>query len=499
MVLRCAVVGSGAAAASVIHAISEAHPAPDITVFERGDALKSSLETEIPGDAWSLDYFAEVYRTVRGNFGFTFPPPKSHFGLACERQLVVGWGDVWKSNMIGGLTNFWGGSALPYPAREFARWPLDRQDLDAHYRSIAARVGIAGCPDKLNSIIGDDYANRPPLQPVRVASALEAAVNNRVAVDGFRLVAGRSRLALDTRSDSLRGCVRSGQCMLGCSVGAIYSAARDIANFRNCGIIKAFVRQSVRAVDRTQREVILDSGERQKFDRIYLCAGCIETTRIAMNGVGLDDGLKMTDNTVFTFPIVFTGHSLSSSSADHYFALTNLVIAGVPDKLTEQSFVVQIFPFIDHMWRYFVPVAAWRWAQPLGRALRGRLLLGRLYLHGRYSQRYAFKRQCDGTIALILAKRPDPSATAPHGPWHLLRRALCRDGFWVPPLPPLRQATSSHYAATLPMGGDFLDGDGRLTEGIYVCDSASFPDASAFSPTFTAMANAHRIASRSLC
>ena len=498
MVLSCAVVGSGAAAVSVIQAISEARPSSDITVFERGDALKSPLETDVPGDAWSPDYFAELYRAVRGNFGFTFPPPKSYFGLARECQPVVGWGDVWKSNTIGGLTNFWGGSTLPYPAREFAGWPLGRQDLDAHYRSIAARVGIAGCPDKLTSIIGDDYANRPPLQPVRVALALEAAVNNRVAVDGFRLVAGSSRLALDTRSDSPRRCVRSGQCMLGCSVGAIYSAARDMANFRNCGVVKAFVRKAVLGVDCTRREIILDSGERQKFDRIYLCAGCIETTRIAMNGVELDDGLEMTDNTVFTFPIVFTGHSLSSPVADHYFALTNLVIAGVPDNMTGQSFVVQIFPFFDHMWRYFVPVAAWPWAQPLGRALRGRLLLGRLYLHGRYSQRYAFKRQCDGTIGLILAKPPDPSATAPHGPWHLLRRALCRDGFWVPPLPPLRQATSSHYAATLPMGGDFLDSDGRLTEGIYVCDSASFPDASAFSPTFTAMANAHRIASRSL-
>jgi hypothetical protein len=51
--------------------------------------------------------------------------------------------------------------------------------------------------------------------------------------------------------------------MPGCSVGAIYAAARDIEQFRPSGVIRALVRRAVRAVDRTQREIISENGEHQ--------------------------------------------------------------------------------------------------------------------------------------------------------------------------------------------------------------------------------------------
>jgi hypothetical protein len=80
------------------------------------------------------------------------------------------------------------------------------------------------------------------------------------------------------------------------------------------------------------------------------------------------------------------------------------------------------------------------------------------------------------------------------GLWAAIRVALSRNGFVVPPLRPIRQGTSSHYAASLPLGNGIVGSDGRLADGIYVCDSAGFQDGPALSPTLTIIANAARIA-----
>lgn len=67
-------------------------------------------------------------------------------------------------------------------------------------------------------------------------------------------------------------------------------------------------------------------------------------------------------------------------------------------------------------------------------------------------------------------------------------------------MPPLHQNANSHYAATLPMGGagSPVDVCGEVAPGVFVCDSASFPDLPAVSLTFTIMGHAHRLATQSL-
>ena len=77
-----------------------------------------------------------------------------------------------------------------------------------------------------------------------------------------------------------------------------------------------------------------------------------------------------------------------------------------------------------------------------------------------------------------------------------IRSAVGHDGFWIPPVPPIRQKTNSHYGATLPYGGPHLQipVDNQISPGVHVCDSSCFTDSPAVSPTFTIMANASRIA-----
>ena len=133
---------------------------------------------------------------------------------------------------------------------------------------------------------------------------------------------------------------------------------------------------------------------------------------------------------------------------------------------------------------------------PVGRALRARALLGRVFLHGNHSQRYAIHIEGDGPAALTLAQQGTPLLEIPDL-WQEIRGAVNGEGFAIPPLKPLRQRTSSHYAASFPIGRGPVGVDGSIAPGIYLCDSSIFP-APATSPTFTIMANARHICDLSL-
>ena len=61
-------------------------------------------------------------------------------------------------------------------------------------------------------------------------------------------------------------------------------------------------------------------------------------------------------------------------------------------------------------------------------------------------------------------------------------------------MPLIRHHTSSHYAATLPMGQGTVDETGAVADGVYLCDSAAFPRSPAYSPTMTIMAFARWVA-----
>jgi hypothetical protein len=179
---------------------------------------------------------------------------------------------------------------------------------------------------------------------------------------------------------------------------------------------------------------------------------------------------------------------LDDQSVDSYFALTNGIVVGTPADAAEVAFSVQVYPTMDHLWRYFTPVSLWKWMQPFGRTLRRRLLIGRLYLHSDYGPAFSLSLSRGGKPELRLEKAPieQPGACA------AVRAALNREGFHVPNLRPVRHFTSSHYSASLPYGMAGLSPTGEISPRIFACDSSVFPDAPALPPTLTIIANAMR-------
>jgi hypothetical protein len=286
--------------------------------------------------------------------------------------------------------------------------------------------------------------------------------------------------------------------MTGCGVWSIYSARTEIKQHIAAGRLHKVVAGTVRSVDLQRRAVHLnDERDMHSFDRIFLAAGCIGSTELIIRSIGLKEGPVMVDNVAYTFPIFYLGPALKDSEPKRYFGLSNTAIICVPQGTDSPSSFIQIYPFFDHLWRYFIPISIWPLFAPIAARLRGRMLIARLYLHSSHGTSYAFRMADSPNIEICRIAQAHPFNNGT-GLWAAIRRAASQAGFFIPPLRPMRHATSSHYAGSLPLGGDLITRDGRLANGIYLCDSANFIDGPALSPTLTVMANAARLAHQGL-
>jgi hypothetical protein len=99
-----------------------------------------------------LENDPEFIHYLRSNLGLAFPPPKSDFGIQPPKLTVQGWGDLVRTDSAGGLTRFWGASALPYPDREFDRWPFPAKEMRSHYETIVEFIPVSGEDDDLGEL-----------------------------------------------------------------------------------------------------------------------------------------------------------------------------------------------------------------------------------------------------------------------------------------------------------------------------------------------------------
>lgn len=504
---RIAVVGSGPAGLGVVTAVLEAAPRAEITLFEIGRPLARPAFEGEPGAARIAAHYERIYRGIWRGQRRAFPPPKTHFGETLPKFPVDGRPKIFRSDTLGGLSNFWGGTSLPFTDRELAGWPVRRADLDPHYRRVAEVIGISGRPDGLNRYFGADFSNRPPIYLPPAFERMQAAWQEAPPGAEFEIVAGVNRCAVETRDHRPNACVRCGECLTGCFRDAIFSTRQAFAHMIEASQTR-LVSGEVRAFDpRTRTLEVKAGGTLERFgpyDRVYLAAGCPGTTAIALRSLGLDRTLEMSDNAVYVFPILRLGGAGGDAGrdgrppgSDPHLSLSNLLVGLVPRGGDLPYAQVQVYPNFDYMWRYNLPPPLWPLVRGWVRGSRSRLFWARLYVHGRLSQAYEVAMEGD-ELRFSYARGADTAAA--RRMMRALRPALSRGGFWVPPLQPVHQNANSHYGATLPWGGDRVPvaESGEIAPGVYVCDSSVFPDLPAVSLTFTLMACAHRTATRSL-
>lgn len=412
----------------------------------------------------------------------------------------------------GGLSTVWGASVLPYNDRDLARWPISASDLHPHYEAVLRWMPMMAASD---DIAGLYPIHTPSPKPVRL-SRPAAEILRRMDVGRERLRAsgitfGHSRVAL--RSES---CTECGFCLHGCPYRLIYSAADTLAELKRSplfeyipGIVVDRLEDSSSGVKVTGRETRSRQDWSIRADRVFLAAGVLPTARIALESAGLfNHPIRLLDSQYTLMPMVSI-HAHRGIEDDPLQTLCQLYVEIDDPTISRHNIHTQIYTynsmFLDEFRTKAMGLLPWI---PGARGqLLTRLMVGFGYLHSDDSGSLQMMLSpgddgSGGRLEVDVVKNPKTGALQDKIARKLLRNTR-HLGF--APLLPLMQKTGPgrgfHNGGSFPMGpkSDGIQSDslGRPFgwRRIHLVDSSVFPTIPAATITFTAMANAHRIAS----
>lgn len=541
--MSVAVVGSGPSAAAAAVALVEAgqrveivdagvEPEPaslalSAAVRERvdagapiGEALLSQLKRgpgggAAPGLLRGLSTLlaggVEAERVIKRIQGSSF----AFDGIEQEIPLVGA--SIPRSLARGGLSNVWGASCYAMRDADYADWPLPAGALSSHYARAAEVLGLSQCEDGLAAA----YPLHGPLDAERArnpASAAERLVahwrERGPDLAGRGLAAGRTRLAVRPPGHGGEGCRTCGLCFYGCAFDVIYSARRTLDalagrpgfGYRGGQLVLAFREEGsrvwLRARDRASGAV-----DERPYDAVFLGAGVLSSLRIVADSLGLHGReTPLLDNDMHLVPsLLLAGHVGGRFRSG--FTLGEAVVAVEPGRVAERGLHLQLYSFHEYFLAELGDLLR-RLPAPLQRAAwsgLNNLLLCFTYLAGHDSViARARVERAEGDVGRIhVEQRPNPEAARILKRLFRELRAARRDlGF--APLSPLAKATplgfSGHLSGSLPMRAEpgplesGLDGRVHGTRSVYVVDTAAFPGLPAQNLTYTAMANALRVA-----
>ena len=517
--MKVAVIGSGPAGIACLKALIRAGLTP--TLIDVGERLpegrKAAVERMAAAPAEQWDAADRALVTENPTLFDTDVPKKMVFGseyyFGGDRAFspldsLPGMPSA--SFARGGFSVAWGAALLPADDADLADWPLRRHDLEAAYRRVLADMPLSAAEDGLAAAF-PLYKSAPVPLPLAndVASLLDdlpAASRNAAAAP---FVFGRARLAVDAAR-----CRLCGLCLSGCVYGAIYSTEHDLARLQQAGRLESMEGWAAVELHEDESGVTVEmqhagSGEprREKFARVFLAAGAIQSTRIVLASLRLfDRTLVLKDSQKFIMPLLRLRRSAMSwpRSVTLAGAFLEFKVPG----LSQHWVHAQVSGVNDYVLRRLKidPDRGSLRARALA-PLYERLLIAWGGLHSDHSSAINLTLTSttrDGLPILRLRpkKRPEAARIVRRVARHLARRLLPSRTLGITPaLIVGRPGSGNHYGGTLPMRmapRDRLDTDtlGRIAEWrrIHVVDGAILPSIPATTLALLQMANADRIA-----
>jgi len=519
------VIGSGPAGVSAARALLDRGLA--VTLVDAGIEMepeRRSIQSRLAAGgpaSWDPELLAEARRQPPVALGGV--PLKYSFGSAfpyCEVERLLPFenrGSATRPTLArGGFSSVWGAAVLPTLAEDLAEWPLGSEDLAPHYRAVARFLPLAGVRDDLAEELPLHADSPGDLAPSPQARALLDDLGRRreqLRLVGLRF--GRSRLAVRAQAaPDGPGCVHCGLCMSGCPWRLIYDAAATLEALRaeglryESGVVVDRLEEGAGGVAIHGRRLAGGERVRLEAERVYVACGALGSTRLLLASLDAwDRPLEMLDSQYFLLPLLRL-RGAGAPRRDPLHTLAQVFLELRDPAVCPRNVHLQVYGYNDLYTALFArllgPLA--RPARPALDALLARLLVIQGYLHSDVSPSLRVTLARDGGPGrLVVEARPNP-ATRP-----TLRRVVRRllrhaaDLRALPLAPLLRVAPAGrgfHSGGSFPMRerpGEFESdalGRPRGLARVHVVDAAVFPTIPATTITYTAMANAHRIASQ---
>lgn len=408
----------------------------------------------------------------------------------------------------GGFANAWGGGCFRFTAKELESFPFASQALEAYYDKLTAEMGICGQADDLEPYFGSTAGLLPALRlSAPSARFLGRYEHSKASLRAKGYSAGRPRLAVLT--EGLRG--RSPYAYEGLDFqvphqSAVYTPAFTIDRLIKEGALQYLPGLLVRRIREVEGvvEIVaerLEGGgtETIRARKCILAAGAIGTAVLALSsfgGAGLEVPLRENPTSLM---VLFDPAALGKPQALRGYggAQLSLIYQGRGQAEPIQASLYDLSPVLRSDVLFDLPFPA-RSLPVLSRlVIPSFLILQTFYPDSEAGAGGGLSIDSTGRASM----RYKSLASLRRVEGRFMRDLLPLGYLSIPPMwklvPP---GQCFHYAGTLPMRaqpGPFeCDSDGRLgcTQNVYVADAANFPRLPSKNLTFTAMANAWRIA-----
>ncbi|WP_428249917.1 hypothetical protein [Ferrovibrio sp.] len=430
-------------------------------------------------------------------------PTEAEAGIAANPTLAKG-----------GFSIAWGGAMLPMADTDMADWPFRRAALESSYRRVLQDIPVCGSPGLLDEHFpilreqSDDI--RLPQQAADLLKDFTAAAATRRKNDNT-LLCGQARLALHGAAAGGQGCRYCGRCLSGCVYHAIHTFDQDIAalardgriTYRG-GLMVSEIREEGEAVLVRWRGLADQAPGEQRFKRVFLAAGALNSARILLESAGrFDTPLRFQDSRKFVLPMLrLRRQRLQWPDVNALPAL--FMEARFPD-VTPHWLHMQISVVNDFVLQRLgvTPGKGLKWAL-LGPAVE-RLMIAWGGLHSTLSDGFEARLQrgtdaAPGTLALRILRNPQTLPMIKRLTRRLIPEGL-RFGTLFLPLPTVSDiGGGNHFGGSFPMTreparfeqSDLLGRPAGLRR-VHLVDGSVLPSLPATTVALVIMANADRI------
>ena len=520
------VIGSGPAGVAAAHALVA--QGISVTMLDVGIDLEPERERLIDHlyagtpETWTSSQLDDLKRGMKATadgipqkltYGSDFPFRDAGQAGCVEADGV----DYLLTGAKGGLSNAWGSNIMPYTKRDISDWCITPDDLAPHYTAVGSIIPVSAGPDDLEEDFPIYGGNGTRLRPSRQAENIVRNLRlHREALRSDGISGGFARLAVQVspNEENPRGCVYCGLCLYGCPYRLIYSSRSGVQmlqrspHFRyQAGVVVESVREDPSGVTISARATA--SVERITFSgsRVYLACGAIATTRILLASMrAYDKPVTLRDTLFFLLPTLqYDG--VPGVAAEALHSLSQVLVEIYDRALSDRTVQLQFYTYTD----LFTEAVRSRLgvlfplARPFLPAMLGRLSVVMGYLHSDDSPAVSVRLLEQGGLDKLVLGATPSERTQPVIDGVVRKLWQHRNRLRTVPLTPLmkvmKPGKSYHYGGTFPMKaspGPFeSDRLGRPPgfRRVHAVDATVLPSIAATTIVFTAMANAHRIAS----
>jgi choline dehydrogenase-like flavoprotein len=472
-----------------------------------GAAIKLLLARQAP---------ASMVAKTRLGSSFTFRDVEQ--GIPLDGHTAIP-----RSLARGGLSNVWGSACYPLRPEDYARWPIPETTMQPHFAAAAALLDLEETDDDLRHVYPLYTSPRADLPTISQTSTglLDRWRRHADTLHAVGAHFGRARTAVrfhgevaadratDHDHDAGRvGCQRCGLCLWGCPWDAIYRSTRTWARLKGAAGLRQHAGHLVRHIEETSAGSFVHSHERHgPYDAVFLAAGPLSSLRIAVESLqAYGHTAPLLDNDMYLVPSV-RGPLGGSRGDGGAFALSEAVLSLAGAAVGGQAMHLQLYAYGEFLSRN---------VRTRLRALPNALARVPATFFEQFIVAFFYMHSDDSVVATATVvpnpagSRLEIAATPNARSRTMLRRAISLvrrhpRAFGFVPLPMTALSTtvgfSGHLCGTLPMRPtprrleSHLDGRIEGTRALFAVDASAFPILPSQNLTYSAMANAHRIAS----